>query len=135
MGFDSRDLDIRPIPLAESEDSYNSNDCIVMGWSQQETELMKHVKLPLVENDKCQELLRATDIFKSRWRLDGSFICAGGEEGTDVCQGDGGGPLVCKHNTKEEYVLAGIISWGINCGKKDIPGVYASVVKALPFIG
>ena len=30
--------------------------------------------------------------------------------------------------------MAGIISWGIGCGKADIPGVYASVRNALCFI-
>ena len=32
------------------------------------------------------------------------------------------------------YLLAGIISWGVSCGEKDVPGVYASVDYALPFI-
>lgn len=32
------------------------------------------------------------------------------------------------------FVLAGIISWGIGCGKADVPGVYASVRNALCFI-
>ena len=32
------------------------------------------------------------------------------------------------------YVLAGIIAWGIGCGKDDVPGVYASVRNALCFI-
>lgn len=30
--------------------------------------------------------------------------------------------------------MAGIISWGIGCGKKGVPGVYASVRDALCFI-
>ena len=30
--------------------------------------------------------------------------------------------------------MTGIISWGVACGKKDVPGVYASVDYALPFI-
>ena len=32
------------------------------------------------------------------------------------------------------YVQVGIISWGIACGKKNIPGIYANVPNALPFI-
>lgn len=32
------------------------------------------------------------------------------------------------------YILTGIIAWGIDCGKEGIPGVYASVPKALCFI-
>ena len=31
-------------------------------------------------------------------------------------------------------MLTGIISWGIDCGKAGVPGVYASVQKALCFI-
>ena len=32
------------------------------------------------------------------------------------------------------YILTGIIAWGIDCGKEGVPGVYASVQKALCFI-
>ena len=32
------------------------------------------------------------------------------------------------------FVLAGIISWGIGCGREGVPGVYASVRDALCFI-
>ena len=32
------------------------------------------------------------------------------------------------------YVLAGIVSWGLECGKKDVPGVYADVTQGLCFI-
>ena len=28
--------------------------------------------------------------------LDDSFVCAAGDQDKDVCEGDGGGPLVCK---------------------------------------
>ena len=32
------------------------------------------------------------------------------------------------------YVLAGIIAWGIGCGKRDVPGVYVAVSDAICFI-
>ena len=32
------------------------------------------------------------------------------------------------------YVLAGVVAWGIGCGKKNVPGVYASVADSLCFI-
>lgn len=32
------------------------------------------------------------------------------------------------------YVIAGIVAWGIGCGEKDVPGVYAAVADDLCFI-
>ena len=59
------------------------------------------------------------------------MIC-GGEEGKDTCQGDSGGPLVVQIEGK--WTLIGVTSWGIGCGGRDSPGVYANVAKLLPFI-
>ena len=77
-------------------------------------------------NRKCQRSLRKTRLGRY-FRLDDTFVCAGGEEGKDSCVGDGGGPLACQNPTTGQYELAGMTSWGIDCGKKDIPGVYAKV--------
>ena len=30
--------------------------------------------------------------------------------------------------------MVGVISWGVSCGEKNVPGVYASVPNALDFI-
>ena len=96
---------IQPISLPASEDSYDANDCIVNGFGNRGARIMKQVKLSLIGNNQCQDLIRATPQKSARFRLDDSFVCAGGEEGKDVCEGDGGGPLVCNLKTKDKYVL------------------------------
>ena len=62
------------------------------------------------------------------------MICAGypGVGGKDSCRRDGGGPLVCNDNGKA--VIAGVVSWGIECGSPNYPGVYARVTSALSWI-
>lgn len=56
-------------------------------------------------------------------------MCAGGEENKDACYGDGGGPIVCKDPLTSQYFQVGITAWGIGCGQKDHPGVYADVSR------
>ncbi|XP_072491174.1 tissue-type plasminogen activator isoform X2 [Notamacropus eugenii] len=68
-----------------------------------------------------------------------NMLCAGdtrsgGKEVNlhDACQGDSGGPLVCMKDNRMH--LIGIISWGIGCGEKDVPGVYTKVINYLKWI-
>uniref|UniRef100_UPI00398EFC69 tissue-type plasminogen activator isoform X3 n=1 Tax=Pristiophorus japonicus TaxID=55135 RepID=UPI00398EFC69 len=62
-----------------------------------------------------------------------NMVCAGDTRGTDdACKGDSGGPLVCQ--TAGRMNLHGIISWGIGCGKRDVPGVYTKVSNYLGWI-
>lgn len=51
------------------------------------------------------------------------MICAGYiNGGIDVCEGDGGGPLV--QNNK----LVGVVSWGDGCGVAGKPSVYTNIL-------
>uniref|UniRef100_A0A1A9ZYU5 Peptidase S1 domain-containing protein n=1 Tax=Glossina pallidipes TaxID=7398 RepID=A0A1A9ZYU5_GLOPL len=50
-------------------------------------------------------------------------------------KGDSGGPLLCPYpGEKDKWFVGGIVSWGINCANPKLPGVYANVVKYVPWI-
>ena len=59
--------------------------------------ILKEVVIPLVRNKKCQSLLRKTRLGPF-FKLDDSFICAGGQKDIDTCKGDGGSPLTCEQS-------------------------------------
>ncbi|NWU94368.1 TPA protein, partial [Upupa epops] len=62
-----------------------------------------------------------------------NMLCAGDTRNLDdACKGDSGGPLVCMK--ADRMYLIGIISWGIGCGRKDVPGVYTNVTRYLDWI-
>lgn len=108
--------------------SFNKERCVVSGWGKENLSreskfqtVLKKVELPIIQNSLCQMMFRNTVLGKY-FRLDSSFICAGGEFGRDTCKGDGGSPMVCKiPNTRNSYYQSGIVSWGIGCSETNIP--------------
>ncbi|ALC44029.1 mas [Drosophila busckii] len=89
---------------------------------------VREAEIPIVSDTECIRKVNA--VTEKIFILPASSFCAGGEEGHDACQGDGGGPLVCQDDGFFE--LAGLVSWGFGCGRQDVPGVY---VKVSSFIG
>ena len=47
--------------------------------------IMKKVPLGIVDRNQCERALQRERL-GDKFRLDGSFICAGGVEGVDTCQ-------------------------------------------------
>ncbi|XP_026466854.1 trypsin epsilon-like [Ctenocephalides felis] len=45
----------------------------------------------------------------------------------DTCQGDSGSALLCLDTKHASWILAGIVSYGINCGVNGLPGVFTDV--------
>lgn len=114
----------------------HSTTCRVMGWGmakytahRTETKL-RMVELPVVNNEECEKELGA--ILREDFVLDSSFMCAGGLEGQDACVGDSGSPLVCR--SENGYVQHGIVSWGVKCGQRGVPGVYTNVTTVKDWI-
>lgn len=85
----------------------------------------KKIQLPIVEQKKCENILRKTRLGPF-YILHNSLMCAGGDR-QDACKGDGGSPLFCEipHDVGRLY-QKGIVAGGIGCGRK-VPGMYVNV--------
>ncbi|CAO1298912.1 unnamed protein product [Diamesa serratosioi] len=128
---------VKPICLPPQDLSFDFNNCIVTGWGKNKygkaghnQDILKYIDVPIVSHQNCETSLKLTRRLNKNFKLHNSFICAGGEEGYDACQGDGGSPLICPISDKDGYYYqAGIVSWGIGCGTAGVPGVYVKVSK------
>lgn len=112
----------------------NSKSCFASGWGKdvfgkagKYSVIMKKVQLPIVDATACELELQKTRLTK-KFRLHPTFICAGGEAGTDTCEGDGGAPLVCPVGvtTENRYAQFGSVAWGIGCNQNR-PAVYTNI--------
>ena len=59
-------------------------------------------------------------------------ICAADPGIVDTCSGDSGGPLALLRN--DRWVLSGVTSFGVGCGRPAFPGVYARVSSHVRWI-
>ena len=126
----ARNPHISPVCLPDRNIEFAGQRCMTTGWGKDAfsqgsyQQVLKEVEVPVVNNRQCENMLRQTRLGPD-FVLHPGFLCAGGEEGKDACTGDGGGPLVCEVNGL--WQLAGIVSWGVGCGERDVPGVYVKV--------
>jgi trypsin len=121
-----KELSYKPATLVQSADdaAYKAGaDVTVVGWGATSeggdvSDTLLKVNVPVVDNNSCAEAYSTGGTTYDK----ASMFCAGVPEGgKDSCQGDSGGPAYV------DGKLAGIVSWGQGCARKDFPGVYTNV--------
>jgi len=126
---------VRPICLPETGTYIPSGTvCIATGWGSLYQDgsvfpdAMMQVRLPVVSRTQCRVAYGSAAI-------DSEKMCTGDtiQGGLDTCSGDSGGPLVCLHEERV-WIQVGITSYGIGCGDKNYPGVYARVASHTDWI-
>ncbi|XP_060654943.1 uncharacterized protein LOC132790440 [Drosophila nasuta] len=111
--------------------------CTVIGWGKRDDKdpkstyeyIINEVQVPVITRSQCDEWL-------DNLTVSDGMVCAGYDDGgKDACQGDSGGPLLCPYpGEKDRWFVGGIVSWGIMCAHPKLPGVYANVIKYVPWI-
>ncbi|XP_062374101.1 ovochymase-1 isoform X2 [Sardina pilchardus] len=97
--------------------------CTITGWGST-TENGPHVSKLQEVNVTIQPQHTCNTFYYGR--VMNNMFCAGEEKGgVDACQGDSGGPLSCFRG--RGYELAGVVSWGLGCGRQRRPGVYTKL--------
>ena len=129
----SKQQTVRLIDVTEAE-VQPGIDSTILGWGARReggkiSDKLHQVTVPIHSNATCQLNYRSTSIF-----ITDSMMCAGTDGVVDSCQGDSGGPLVVRSKDRANWVQAGIVSFGIGCGRPGFYGIYTRVSKYLDWI-
>jgi len=120
---------IIPVCIPEDDANLVGKTAWVTGWGRLYEDgplpaVLQEVDLPIINNTECEAMYEKAGF---REHIPHIFICAGYREGgKDSCEGDSGGPMAVERENGR-FDLAGIISWGIGCAKKNQPGVMTRI--------
>jgi len=103
----------------------NPQTLTVAGWGSlyingPSPDILNFVNLPYIDHGTCKSVMSSYTIFEGN-------LCAGDATNgkIDACQGDSGGPIVYRQGSN--WVLAGLVSWGVGCAKPGYAGIYTNV--------
>ncbi|NXD89752.1 GRAK protein, partial [Chaetorhynchus papuensis] len=117
---------VQCLPLPNSfEDVEPGTLCKVAGWGKKKSsgkpsKCLMEANLKIVDRKSCDKK------YANKPKITSNMLCAIGKKGLsvrDTCQGDSGGPLIC------DCQYRGIVSFGRECGKQGIPGVYTRLTE------
>ncbi|XP_077161467.1 suppressor of tumorigenicity 14 protein [Paroedura picta] len=116
---------VQPICLPDTSHDYPAGKVIhVTGWGATQEEgpgavILQKAEIRVINQTVCRPLLTSP--------LTSRMICVGVlEGGVDACQGDSGGPLTSTEANNKMF-LAGLVSWGEGCARRNKPGAYTRV--------
>ncbi|CAG9809636.1 unnamed protein product [Chironomus riparius] len=112
-------------PMPRSRMTPNPNEvCQLAGWGvihedrNRPHPVLLRVELDVISMDFCNGTSSYNGLIPA------NTICAGTMDGSrDACFGDSGGGLICSNQ------IAGVVSFGFGCGRRNFPGIYADVSR------
>ncbi|XP_052891165.1 inactive CLIP domain-containing serine protease A8-like [Anopheles moucheti] len=121
---------IRPLCLPNALDSFDGKRCIATGWgldirTEQPAPIMKRMELNVIPREHCRTMFWNQGF---KFELHSSFMCVEPAGEQNSCFKDGGSPLACQREDGS-YVMAGITSWVLDCGRSEIPGAQVDVAQ------
>uniref|UniRef100_A0A452UD16 Transmembrane serine protease 11B n=1 Tax=Ursus maritimus TaxID=29073 RepID=A0A452UD16_URSMA len=118
---------VRGICLPEAKMKLPENASVVVtGWGTLYMNgkfflILQQASLKIIDNEVCNAPYALSGTVTDK------MLCAGFMSGkADACQNDSGGPLAYP-DSRNNWHLVGIVSWGSGCAKKNKPGVYTRV--------
>ena len=130
---DGEPTGVVPIPLNRNASLPTTGDPIrVMGFGKTAesgaggmSQTFQTVEIEYIDDDTCQKQYGADQFVRN------VMFCSGTSDGgKDTCQGDSGGPVV----DVNQGVLAGVVSYGIGCARKQYAGVNSKVSAVTDWI-
>lgn len=93
-------------------------------------QVLKSIDLLYNQREECERILRRATR-NSKFSLDESFMCAGGELNVDTCRGDAGSPILFPIPDDFDFRVyaVGMVSWGVGCGRPGVPAAYTDISK------
>ncbi len=125
--------DIEPIDICDQEEwQVEGTIARIIGWGQYTldgyyTNLLQEADVSIRNYDQANAAWQYT--------LTDRMLPAVGEGGIpDTCYNDSGSPLLVKRHTDDAWVVAGLTSFGDECGSEDPPAIYTRVFRLRDYI-